>query len=420
MGKVDCLMIGTGEYTTGYSPSAVAKSDKSAGVVGVTMFDMRRRGKVDRLGLCGVNGKKLPEIRAHLDKAIAKTYKDMDCAVECFPGDDQVDAAAYIKALDSFKPGDAVTVFTPDDTHFTITKAAVERGLHVLTTKPLVKTLAEHVELMELALKHNVLIMCEVHKRFDPIYTDARDRIARMGSFSFIDSYMSQPKTQLHTFKSWAGKSSDISYYLNSHHIDFHEWCVDGKSRPIRVTASAATGVAKKFVNAQDCEDTITLVVQWENMIDGSLGTAVYTSSWIAPKAEVHSQQRFFYMGHDGEVRVDQAHRGYEVATDENGYASCNPLFMKYTPNPRGEFAGQLGYGYRSIEAFIDAVDAIQTGEKTVIEFNETLPTIHTTLLTTAILEAGRISLDSKCMPVSLDYDGESCHPKGLTVLGGN
>mmetsp|Transcript_22683 Transcript_22683/g.36150 ORF Transcript_22683/g.36150 Transcript_22683/m.36150 type:complete len:94 (-) Transcript_22683:2328-2609(-) len=93
---------------------------------------------------------------------------------------------------------------------------------------------------------------------------------------------------------------------------------------------------------------------------------------------------------------------------------------MKYTPNPRGEFAGQLGYGYRSIEAFIDAVDAIQTGEKTVIEFNETLPTIHTTLLTTAILEAGRISLDSKCMPVSLDYDGESCHPKGLTVLGGN
>ena len=26
----------------------------------------------------------------------------------------------------------------------------------------------------------------------------------------------------LDTFKAWAGKSSDISYYLNSHHIDFH------------------------------------------------------------------------------------------------------------------------------------------------------------------------------------------------------
>ena len=31
---------------------------------------------------------------------------------------------------------------------------------------------------------------------------------------------MSQPKFQLETFKSWAGIDSDISYYLNSHHID--------------------------------------------------------------------------------------------------------------------------------------------------------------------------------------------------------
>ena len=41
---------------------------------------------------------------------------------------------------------------------------------------------------------------------------------------------MSQPKHQLETFKAWAGKSSDISYYLNSHHIDFHEWCLHGRT----------------------------------------------------------------------------------------------------------------------------------------------------------------------------------------------
>ena len=42
---------------------------------------------------------------------------------------------------------------------------------------------------------------------------------------------MSQPKHQLQTFKAWAGKSSDISYYLNSHHVDFHEWVMLGKVR---------------------------------------------------------------------------------------------------------------------------------------------------------------------------------------------
>ncbi|CAK9071827.1 scyllo-inositol 2-dehydrogenase (NAD(+)) [Durusdinium trenchii] len=404
MTTVDCLMIGTGEYTTGYSPSAVTESDKGAGVVALVLTDLRRRGaRVGRLGLCGVNGNKFPAIRAHMKEKIGG-YLGMDPTAETFPADGQVDAKAYLKALDAFKPGDAVTVFTPDDTHFEITKEAVSRGMHVLTTKPLVKTLAEHQELSRLARENNVLVMCEVHKRFDPIYADARDRIANLGAFSFMDAYMSQPKTQLLTFKSWAGQASDISYYLNSHHVDFHEWCMRGTARPVTVTAVAATGVASAMVDAESCEDTITLMVQWENKADGSRGCAVYTSSWIAPNAEVHSQQRFFFMGHKGEVRVDQAHRGFEVATDDKGYASCNPLFMKYTPNPEGEFAGQLGYGYRSIEAFVDAVAGLKAGKMTLEQCNRQLPTVETTKLTTAILQAGRLSLDNNNTPVDIAY----------------
>lgn len=53
--KVNVLMVGTGEYTTGYVGGAAADSDKGAGVVALTMFDLRRRQKVDRVGMCGVN-----------------------------------------------------------------------------------------------------------------------------------------------------------------------------------------------------------------------------------------------------------------------------------------------------------------------------------------------------------------------------
>jgi D-galacturonate reductase len=53
-----------------------------------------------------------------------------------------------------------------------------------------------------------------------PAYNDARARAQKLGDFNFYCSYMSQPKFQLETFKSWAGIDSDISYYLNSHHID--------------------------------------------------------------------------------------------------------------------------------------------------------------------------------------------------------
>jgi D-galacturonate reductase len=55
MKKVNVLMVGTGEYTTGYVGGKASDSDKKAGVVALTMFDLRRRDKVERVGMCGVN-----------------------------------------------------------------------------------------------------------------------------------------------------------------------------------------------------------------------------------------------------------------------------------------------------------------------------------------------------------------------------
>lgn len=403
MSLVNVLMVGTGEYTTGYVHGGAAGSDKGAGVVALTMFDLRRRGKIGRLSMSGTNGTKFPGIRQHLEQVIAGKYRDMDVRFESYPNDDVArDPVAYQTALEKLSKGDVVIVFTPDDTHFAIAMKAIERGCHVLIAKPIVKTLSEHLELIAAAEAHGSLVAMEVHKRWDPIYVDARDRIRGLGDFSYFQSYMSQPKTQLDTFRAWAGKSSDISYYLNAHHVDFNHWAVAHCAIPRSVHASAATGWAQ--ANGIHTEDTITLTVDWENTASRNRATAIYTSSWIAPKADVHSQQRFFYMGHGGEVTVDQAHRGYSLATDSSGYASANPLFMKYTPDADGYFAGQSGYGYRSIEDFVQAAAAIRDGKATVASYVGKLATLQETVVVTAILEAGRKSLDED-VRVRIDYD---------------
>ena len=417
------LMIGTGEYTTGFIGTGAADSDKGTGVVALVMLDLQRRGKVGRLGMCGTNGKrKLPQIRAHMQRVLG-VYAGIDPSrVETWPADDVVDPKAYLAACEAFEPGDVAIIFTPDDTHYKIAEACLSRGLHVLVTKPPVKTLKEHNDLAELARQAGRLCVIEVHKRFDPIYADARDRISALGGLSFFSAYMSQPKHQLDTFRAWAGKSSDISYYLNSHHVDFHEWAMAGRARPERVTALGSTGVATaRLGNGVQTEDTVTLAVQWRNRTEGggfaggSLGHATYTSSWVAPKSDVHSQQRWFYMGHSGEVSVDQAHRGYTVATDGAGFGSVNPLFWKPTRDAAtGEFAGQRCYGYISFEAFIDAAFACSRG-KTPADFDCSLPTMATTAGTTAILEAGRRSLDAGGRPFELTYsDDSACTPQGL------
>lgn len=367
--------------------------------------------------MCGTNGRKLPQIRAHMQRVLGDVYDGIDpSVVETFPADNVVDPEAFRPAAAAFSAGDCAIVFTPDDTHLEIALACIRHGMHVLITKPPVKTLQEHRQLMEAAAEHKVLVQVELHKRFDPIYADARDRIQHLGPFSFFNSYMSQPKHQLDTFKAWAGKSSDISYYLNSHHIDFHVWTQRGRSRPAIVTALSSTGVADARLEDVKTEDTITLAVQWQNLGKGagSTGHALYTSSWCAPKGDVHSQQRWFYMGQSGEVTVDQAHRGYSMATDENGFASINPLFWKPAPT-NGRFTGQRCYGYTSFESFVEAAHEINSGRATPADFDDTLPTIGTTVASTAILEAGRRSLDAGGRPMRLVYSGsEDDVPLGI------
>jgi D-galacturonate reductase len=415
--KVNVLMIGTGEYTTGYVGGTAADSDKGSGVVALTMFDLRRRNKVSRIGMCGVNGTKFPGIRQHMNKCIATVYRDMDISCDTYPSDTEIVPTAYVEASKTFQRGDVAIIFTPDDTHYDIAMQCIQQGMHVMVTKPIVQTLEQHINLAKAAAEHNVLVAIEVHKRLDPFYADARDRVqTQLGKqFQYMYSYMSQPKHQLDTFKAWAGKSSDISYYLNSHHIDWCEWTLYGIARPIRVTGTSSTGIA--HAKDMDTEDSITLTVQWENLVPTttttssstkrSVGCAVYTSSWVAPKSDVHSQQRFFYMGSSGEVLIDQAHRGCTVSTDSTGFASVNPLFMKYTPT-NGYFSGQQSYGVRSFEVFIDACRSINAGKTQPSDYNDgSLATVSTTYQCTAILEAGRRSLDNDSRPMDIIYEND-------------
>lgn len=383
------LVLGTGEYVTGFVNGAESSSDKSAGVVALTLFDLRQRGLIGEIILAGSNGEKFPAVREHLQRVIGDRYQ-MDVSFRSFPADDTQDSEAWKLALDELSRGDAVVIFTPDDLHFEMAHAAASQGLHVLVAKPIVKTLAEHDSLIEVANEQNVQIAMEVHKRWDPIYADARERIRYLGDFSYFQSYMSQPKSQLESFRAWAGKSSDISYYLNAHHIDFHVWAMEGLARPLSVVASASNGVAQK--KGIETEDSITLLVDWEHLGSGNRGTAVYTSAWTAPKAEVHSQQRFTCLSHTGEVRVDQAHRGYEIATDAAGYSTPNPLFMRYQSDRNGNFAGQGSYGYLSIATFLEAVRGQEVD----------LATIERTRSVTAILEAGHQSLGQNGARISL------------------
>jgi D-galacturonate reductase len=352
--------------------------------------------------MVGTTGRKYAAIRQHLRKNISEVYNGLDTKFTSYPSDaTERDPDAYKAAIDALPPGSAVTIFTPDPTHYPIALYAIQHGHHVLLTKPAVKTVAHHQSLLAEARKHQVFVYVEHHKRFDPTYADARHRARReLGDFNYFYAYMSQPKSQLATFAAWAGRESDISYYLNSHHVDVCASMIPGYT-PVKVTGSASVGVAKGLGCDPATEDTITLVVEWESRTEGGKrrGTGVYTASWTAPGgAGVHSNQYFHYLGSEGEVRVNQGKRGYDVTMDaEGGIVWYNPFYMRYAPDETGNFAGQSGYGYVSLEKFVDAVGELKEGRVTLDALDQRdIPTLKNVLVTTAILEAGRRSIDEK------------------------
>ena len=66
------------------------------------------------------------------------------------------------------------------------------------------------------------------------------------------------------------------------------------------------------------------------------------------------------------------------------------------------------GYGYRSIEEFVAAAEEVNSGAATAEEVSarDVLATIDTTARVTAMLEAGRVSLDNGGAAVQILYDG--------------
>ncbi|KPI44042.1 uncharacterized protein AB675_6263 [Cyphellophora attinorum] len=387
------LMVGSGEYTTGFVGGSASTSDKKIGVVGLTLFDLRRRGKVGALSIVGTSGHKFPAIREHLHNNITKVYNNLDTSFNSYPANDKTDPEAYKAAIDALPAGSAITIFTPDSTHYPIAKYAIERKIHVMITKPATQLLSHHLELLTLSRQHGVFVYIEHHKRFDPAYLDAKHRaVNQLGDFNYWYSYMSQPKSQLATFKAWAGKDSDISYYLNSHHVDICAWIVGSLGwHPAVVRASASRGIAEAEGCVEGTEDTITLLVDWTHPDKaGKRATGIYTASWTAPQnAGVHSQQHFHYVASKGEVNVNQAKRGYEVVSDppdataaEAGTKWINHSTCGIRRTRRGISVGRPGMG-------------VNEGKVTVEELDRRgLPTLGNTIVTTAILEAGRRSLD--------------------------
>lgn len=209
----------------------------------------------------------------------------------------------YRAMLDKCKP-DAVTIATPDYLHRELAIECLDRGIHVLTEKPMDTSVAGCEEMIGAAARAGVILQVDFMKRKDPYHRDLAHRVATgqigvpLYGYAWFEDKIEVPTRWL---ASWASRS-DPAWFLGVHLFDLVGWTING--RAVRVTASGAK--IKLAGLGFDTYDAIQAQVGYANG-----ATFTFDMAWHLPEGgEALVHQGIKVVGTEGWFTVDSQDRG--------------------------------------------------------------------------------------------------------------
>lgn len=274
-------------------------------------------------------------------------------------------------------------VSLPDHLHYEYTKVCLNNALHCLVVKPLTPTASEAQDLIELANDNNVYGAVEFHKRWDEsnLYVKSAIEDKRIGELLYFDVNYSQkviiPSVQ---FKAWAGKTN-IFQYLGIHYVDLIHFMTGYTPKKI-----SAYGTKKKLKKLGiDTFDSVHVSSVWSKGNDEFY--AHFNLNWIDPnETTAMSDQRISVVGTEGRIDCDQKNRGIYEVTEQNGAQSINPYFSSFLSSSDGHKILN-GYGFKSIETFIEDIDDLNNKKVTLEFLNANRPSFKDALASTGFIE---------------------------------
>jgi myo-inositol 2-dehydrogenase/D-chiro-inositol 1-dehydrogenase len=133
------------------------------------------------------------------------------------------EACASLAEIFEQKP-DAVYVTTPNALHLEPVIAALERGVHVFSEKPMATNLKEAKEILDAVERSGLIYQIGFNRRFAPVYKFARDRIAQ--GFVPYSANVKMNRGELLN-PSWVGNTAltgGFLYESTIHLLDMIRW----------------------------------------------------------------------------------------------------------------------------------------------------------------------------------------------------
>jgi len=281
--------------------------------------------------------------------------------------------------LRDFPDLDVLAVATPDHLHTQPILAALAKGVHVLTEKPMCLSIHEADEIIEAAQAKNCVVAVDMHKRYDPDHLRIRDDIQnRIGAPLYGTAYLEEPlEVSTSTFK-WV-ESSDPFSYVGPHWTDLI-WSYY-RSKPVSLTA---VGQKKRLIrDGINAFDAVQVRVDFDN------GMSInFHNNWVTPADfEGPVNQGHEIVGADGKVESDQQYRGFRWWNAGGGSRTSNNHFTREVTRPDGT-KGYIGYGVDSLTVALVAVCAIKFQQATLADVAGLYPTAEDARITCAIVDA--------------------------------
>jgi scyllo-inositol 2-dehydrogenase (NADP+) len=201
-------------------------------------------------------------------------------------GDEAAKAYPEVRILRSFEEalGDKavhlVVVSTPNETHYSLAKQALEAGKHVVIDKPFAATSTQAKELVELAAKKGLKVVPFHNRRWDGDFLTVRKLVEEgaMGRLVTFESHFDRfrPMQRPNTWKEAGDDANGMLFDLGPHVVD--------QVLALFGAPEAITASVRKDRDQTEIEDAFDITLHYVGGIkDGGHGLLAYCrASWLA------------------------------------------------------------------------------------------------------------------------------------------
>lgn len=289
----------------------------------------------------------------------------------------------WLDLLDAYPDLDILAVATPDDLHAAPIIAALERGAHAISEKPLTLDTAETDSIIAASKKANRLVGVDMHKRYDPDHLRIRDDISkRIGTPIYGRAILEEPlEVSTKVFRKWAERSDPFSY-VGCHWTDL--FIAYFGVKPVSLYAVGQKVKLRNEYN-MDAYDAVQVKVTFDN------GMSIdFINSWIVPdefEGPVNQESQIF--GINGFVECDSQFRGLRYTEGGVGTQTRNSHFTRDVKREDGTYA-YCGYGVDSLVVCVEKVAEMKFLDKSLEDIKGTYPDAEESRLSVLIVHAAR------------------------------